>query len=183
LSSQRNLSPSQSGGWNPGKCQVKSKYNIREIRPEDNDWIKEIFNRYWSGGFILSRGKIIKIDEFTGGYIAEKLNEKVGLITYKLSDSELEITGLVSIDENKGIGTALVNSVLSLAKQQGIKRVSLVTTNDNLKALGFWQKRGFKLIRIYPNSIEATRRLKPSLPLVGENNISLRDELELEMTL
>jgi ribosomal protein S18 acetylase RimI-like enzyme len=61
--------------------------------------------------------------------------------------------------------------------------VSLVTTNDNLKALGFWQKRGFKLIRIYPNSIEATRRLKPSLPLVGENNISLRDELELEMTL
>jgi N-acetylglutamate synthase-like GNAT family acetyltransferase len=160
-----------------------SKYKIRIIEPNDAEWIKSIYIQYWGGDFVVSRGKVIKIEEFNGGYIAEQRNKKSGLVTYKINGSELEITGLVSTDEKKGIGTALVNCVITLAKQKGIKRVCLVTTNDNLNALGFWQKRGFKLIKIYPNSMEATRKLKPSLPLIGENGIPLHDEIELEMPL
>lgn len=159
------------------------KFTIREIRPEDTEWKKQVFIQYWGGDFVVSRGKVRRIEEFNGGYIAEQRNKKVGLITYKIINSELEITGLISNDEKKGIGTALVNSVITFAKQKGIKRVCLVTTNDNLNALGFWQKRGFKLVKICPNAMEATRRLKPSLPLIGENNIPLRDEIELEMML
>jgi ribosomal protein S18 acetylase RimI-like enzyme len=162
---------------------MKSKFAIRKIGPEDKDWINEIFYRNWGGDFIVSRGKIIKIDDFSGRYIAENPNKNVGLITCQISDNELEITGLMSDDENKGVGTALVNAVLSQARQEAIKRISLVTTNDNLNALGFWQKRGFKLVKVYPNAMEETRRLKPSLSLIGENNIPLRDEIELEMIL
>ena len=158
-------------------------FTIREIETQDTEWIKQVFIQYWGGDFVVSRGKVHKIEEFNGGYIAERRNQKVGLITYKINNKELEVTGLISKDEKKGIGTALVNSVITLAKQKGIKRVCLVTTNDNLNALGFWQKRGFKLVRVYPNAMEVTRRLKPSIPLVGENNIPLRDELELEMIL
>jgi len=160
-----------------------SKYKIRKIEPKDAEWIKSIYIRYWGGDFVVSRGKVIKIEEFNGGYIAEQSNEKAGLITCKINGSELEITGLVSIDEKKGIGTALVNAMVNLAKQKGTKRLCLVTTNDNLNALGFWQKRGFRLVRVYPNAMENTRKLKPSLPLIGENGIPLRDEIELEMTL
>jgi len=156
---------------------------IREIETQDMEWIKQVFIQYWGGDFVVSRGKVHRIEEFNGGYIAEQRNKKVGLITYKIINSELEVTGLISNDEKKGIGTALVNSVITFAKQKGIKRVCLVTTNDNLNALGFWQKRGFKLVKICPNAMEATRRLKPSLPLIGENNIPLRDEIELEMML
>jgi N-acetylglutamate synthase-like GNAT family acetyltransferase len=155
---------------------------VREIKLSDTNWIKEIFIQYWAGDFLVTRGKIHRIMELSG-YIAELSSKKVGLITHMVTNKELEITGLVSNDEKKGIGTALINSIINLARQEGIKRIYLVTTNDNLNALGFWQKRGFKLVRVYPNAMEVTRRLKPSLPLIGEDNIPLRDELELEMIL
>lgn len=158
-------------------------FTIRETKTQDTEWIKQLYVQTWGGDFVVSRGKILKIEEFNGGYIAEQRNKKVGLITYKMIDGEFEITGLISNDEKKGIGTALVNSVITLAKQEGINRICLVTTNDNLNALGFWQKRGFKLVKVYPNAMEVTRKLKPSLPLIGEHGIPLRDELELEMIL
>ncbi len=162
---------------------MEPKFSVRKIKPEDNEWIKQVFIQNWGGDFVVSKGKIYKVEEFDGGFIAEQHINKLGLITYKIFHDEVEITGLVSNDEKKGIGIALVNSVLELARQKRMKRVSLVTTNDNLNALGFWQRRGFKLVNIYPNAMEATRKLKPALPLIGENNIPLRDELELEMML
>ena len=104
-------------------------------------------------------------------------------MTYTVTGSELEITGLVSLKEKSGIGSALVKAVIDLAKKQGIKKICLVTTNDNLNGIGFWQKRGFKLVKVYPDSVEYIRKVKPAVPLIGENGIPLRDELELEMIL
>jgi N-acetylglutamate synthase-like GNAT family acetyltransferase len=90
---------------------------------------------------------------------------------------------LISLKENLGLGLSLVKTVIELAKKQKVKRICLITTNDNLNGIGFWQKRGFKLVRVYPNAMEYTRTLKPAIPLIGENGIPLRDELELEMIL
>ena len=63
------------------------------------------------------------------------------------------------------------------------RRIFLITTNDNLNALGFYQKRGFELVKINRGALNETRKLKPNIPLIGENNIPLRDEIELEMIL
>ncbi len=90
---------------------------------------------------------------------------------------------MVSLKEKSGIGSALVKAVIDLAKKKGIKKICLVTTNDNLNGIGFWQKRGFKLVKVYPDSVEYIRKVKPAVPLIGENGIPLRDELELEMIL
>jgi hypothetical protein len=57
----------------------------------------------------------------------------------------------------------------------------LVTTNDNLNALRFYQKRGFVLVAVHRNALEVSRKLKPEIPLVGMDSIPLRDEIELEM--
>ena len=162
---------------------MASMFTLRKVSSDDQAWIKDVFIQHWGGDFVVSRGKVQKIEEFDGGFIVEQNNKKVGLITYKITGKKLEITGLASNDEKKGIGTSLVNAVINISKQEGIKRIYLVTTNDNLNALGFWQKRGFKLLKVYPNAMEVTRMLKPSLPFIGENNIPLSDELELEMTL
>jgi hypothetical protein len=58
-----------------------------------------------------------------------------------------------------------------------------MTTNDNLRALRFYQRRGLRLAALYPGAVEESRRLKPSIPLIGENGIPIRDELELELDL
>jgi hypothetical protein len=59
----------------------------------------------------------------------------------------------------------------------------LITTNDNMAALRFWQKRGFMLVAVYTNALEQSRKLKPEIPLIGLDGIPLRDEIELELLL
>jgi N-acetylglutamate synthase-like GNAT family acetyltransferase len=162
---------------------MPEKFTVTPITKNDVEWVKNLFIQYWGGDICVSRGKVQKVDDFTGGFIARTAEQNAGFITYTISGEELEITNLISLKENLGIGSALVKTVIELAKKQKIKRICLTTTNDNLNGIGFWQKRGFKLVRVYPNAMEYTRKLKPAIPLIGENGIPLRDELELEMIL
>jgi hypothetical protein len=83
----------------------------------------------------------------------------------------------------RGDRTALIDAVKERAKAKGCKRLWLITTNDNLNALGFYQRRGFRLIALYPNALEASRKLKPQIPMKAANGIPIRDELELELEL
>jgi N-acetylglutamate synthase-like GNAT family acetyltransferase len=162
---------------------MPEKFTVTPITKNDVEWVKNLFIQYWGGDICVSRGKVQKVDDFTGGFIAKIPKQNAGFITYTITGMELEITNLISLKENLGIGSALVKSVIDQAKKQEIKRICLTTTNDNLKGIGFWQKRGFKLVRVYPNAMEYTRKLKPAVPFLGENGIPLRDELELEMIL
>jgi ribosomal protein S18 acetylase RimI-like enzyme len=105
------------------------------------------------------------------------------LITYRVEGDVCEIITLNSLVEGRGIGTALVQAVREAAVEAGCRRLWLITTNDNLTALRFWQKRGFSLVRVYRNAVTDSRRLKPEIPLTGEHGIPIRDEIELEIIL
>ena len=93
------------------------------------------------------------------------------------------IAALDGLAQGQGIGTALLETVKQVALEAGCRRLWLIVTNDNLPALRFYQKRGFHLAAVYPNALEASRRLKPEIPLFGLDGIPLRDEIELELTL
>jgi hypothetical protein len=61
------------------------------------------------------------------------------------------------------------------------QRVWLVTTNDNLDALRFYQRRGFRIAQVRPGAVDETRKtLKPSIAEVGDFGIPIRDEIVLE---
>jgi hypothetical protein len=71
-----------------------------------------------------------------------------------------------------------------IARKANNRRLWLVTTNDTLDALRFYQRRGMRLVRLWVDATtEARRTLKPEIPLTGEYGIPLRDELELELIL
>jgi hypothetical protein len=71
-----------------------------------------------------------------------------------------------------------------LAAERGCRRLWLVTTNDNLHALGFYQRRGLRLCALHAGSLDRDRALKPELPEVNpDNRIPMRDLLELELDL
>ncbi|MDP2585543.1 MAG: GNAT family N-acetyltransferase, partial [Candidatus Levybacteria bacterium] len=67
-----------------------------------------------------------------------------------------------------------------LAKERGLKSVWLVTSNDNIDSLRFYQKRGFRITKVYPNAIDKARKIKPEVPVIGKYGIPLKDALELE---
>ncbi len=155
---------------------------IRKALQEDINWISRISQQYWNSNKIVTKGKVYYIDKLPA-LIALIRNKKVGLLIYNVMDKECEIISLNSMKANRGIGKALLKAVEEIAQDKECTRLFLITTNDNLNALGFYQKNGFSICSIYPNAIENSRLLKPEIPYLGENGISIRDEIELEKIL
>lgn len=156
-----------------------------QIRPTDNtdkEWIASLLKEWWAGSVMVSRGKIHHLDKYPG-FIAVVNGKRIGLATYHIEGVECEITSMNSLDEGKGVGTVLVDAVKKTAKAAGCRRLVLVTTNDNTKALHFWQKRGFLISSIRINALEETRHIKPGIPMVNDEGIPIRDEIEMDFGL
>ena len=107
----------------------------------------------------------------------------LGMLTYVPGHSwrQCEILTLHAGEQWRGAGTALIEAVGQLARQQGCARLWVITTNDNVDALRFYQRRGFCLVTVHRGAVDRSRaRLKPEIPSVGAYGIPLRDEIELE---
>ena len=153
---------------------------IEPITESHYPWIQDLLQKYWGSTQVVSRGQLFQVDALPG-YRAVQLGQQVGLITYHLADGQCEIVSLNSLVEKQGIGTSLIEAVRREAVEAGCTRVWLITTNDNLEALRFYQKRGFCLVQVHRNAIEQSRQLKPDIPQVAGNGIPIRDEIELEL--
>jgi ribosomal protein S18 acetylase RimI-like enzyme len=117
------------------------------------------------------------------GFVALVDGEPTGLLTFEIVGTECEVVLIDSGTKGAGIGSALIDAVKHMARDAGCARLWLVTTNDNLDALRFYQRRSFVLCALRPDAIKDSRRLKPEIPLTGDFGIPLRDELELEIEL
>ena len=135
---------------------------------------------HWYTTKMVIRGQEIDMTKADGFYIWED-GRIIGLITYFTNKETMEITSLDSLRENQGIGTLLLQTVIEEAKKRGCTRIVLITTNDNINALRFYQKRGFDMAHLYRNALEISRKLKPEIPLTGADSIPLKHEIEFEM--
>ena len=72
---------------------------------------------------------------------------------------------------------------MKFAIKKNCTRLKLITTNDNIRGIEFYQKRGFVFANIYINAIENSRRLKPEIPMYADNGLPIRDEIEFEIKL
>ncbi|GIN87220.1 hypothetical protein J6TS2_36060 [Heyndrickxia sporothermodurans] len=145
--------------------------------------IKEFFNIHWGSPQMVISSGVFHCDGLDGFAVVDENGEIIGLITYILQEFECEIISLDSIVERKGIGSKLIEKVEGMAERNHCKKIKLVTTNDNLYALAFYQKRGYHLAKLYVNAVEKARQSKPSIPLIADNGIPIRDELLLEKEL
>lgn len=155
---------------------------IRPVRDEDQTWVRQVSIEHWSSEVVVTRGKVHLVEELAG-FVALLSGERVGLLTYHVQDDSCEILTLNSLLEKQGIGTALLSAMEDEAAATGCSRLWLITTNDNLEALRFYQKRGFSIVAVYSDAIKESRRLKPEIPLTSEDGIPIRDEIELEKPL
>ena len=156
-----------------------------EIRPVDRDdraWMSRLLAQWWGSPLVVSRGKVHDALELPG-FVARHEGERVGLATYVIDGSGCELVTLNSTMERIGAGTALIEAVTDAARRAGCRRVWLITTNDNLPALGFYERRGLTIVAVHRDAVEHSRRLKPQIPLIGLDGIPIRDEIELELAL
>jgi N-acetylglutamate synthase-like GNAT family acetyltransferase len=160
----------------------KFNFKLERLKIKNREWIRKFISKEWGSEKIISRGKIY-YPHLLSGFVAIKGKKCVGLITYKIGKRDIEIITLNSILKRKGIGETLVEKVKNVAENFDCQRIWLITTNNNLDALIFWQKIGFSIKAVYPNAISFSRKLKPEIPKIGNYGIPIRDEIELEFQL
>jgi DNA-3-methyladenine glycosylase I len=155
---------------------------VQPIGPQDREWVRRFIARRWGAETVVAHGTVYRPSELPG-FIALLNGKRAGVVTYHIDGTDCEIVSIDSVQPGQGIGTALITAVEKAARRRSCRRVWLITTNDNLNALGFYQKRGFTLVTIHRNALDISRRLKPEIPEMGQAGIPLRDEIELEMLL
>jgi ribosomal protein S18 acetylase RimI-like enzyme len=157
----------------PDQARVRLRPYAEEA---DRGWLEErISAGYGAGHLQARRGELI--DVLAGdGLIAERDGEPVGVILWQAHpDGATELTYLWAFNAGGGVGRVMVAAMVDRVPRP----IWVVTTNDNVEALRFYQRLGFRLRELRPGAVdEARAKLKPSIP-VERDGIAIRDELEL----
>lgn len=149
---------------------------IRRINESDKEAVFQLLAERWAGPEMLLDGEIVDASALPG-YVAYAGDELVGLVTLIKRDGEWEILTLDSLNRWGGTGTQLLNAVIEEARTAGIDRLTVRTSNDNLDAFRFYQRRGFRLERVAQGVIDAEREKKPEIPMRGDYGIEIHDEI------
>jgi len=153
--------------------------NMTSINETNREKVQLFFQSHWgSPEMVLSTG-IYDCSTLDGFIVWNEKEEINGLITYILKEKECEIISLDSIEEGKGSGTRLLKTVEETAKEANCKRIKIITTNDNLLALKFYQKRGYYLSELLVGAVKEARKIKSEIPFRGNDGIPIRDEIVL----
>jgi GNAT superfamily N-acetyltransferase len=164
---------------------------VRAGEAADREWITDTLTASWGGTMVVAHGVVYDASTLPAliaeldGETAEEPGqpERVGLLTYDITAQGLEVVSIDAPVRHAGAGSALLAAAAATARAAGAGRMWLVTTNDNLDALRFYQRRGMRIVGVASGAVDESRRLKPSIPPVGEYGIPLHDELTLELVL
>ncbi len=155
---------------------------IHPVADADREKLRQRVADLWGAEIVVAHG-IIYRPHTLPGFAATDDGNLIGLVTYTISSDQCEVVTLDSWRPKQGVGSALLNAVREASCTAACTRLWLITTNDNLGALRFYQKYGFRLRAVYPGAVNRARAIKPEIPLIGNEGIPLRDEIELDMEL
>lgn len=155
---------------------------VRATEAGDRPALTRLVRELWHADVVVAHGTVFAPAGLPG-FLAERDGATVGLLTYDVSSDALEVVTVDAFPPRAGTGTALLDAAVRAARDAGCRRVRLVTTNDNLDGLRFYQRRGFRLAGLRPGAVAAARALKPEIPETGAYGIPLRDEIDLERAL
>ena len=157
--------------------------DVRPLSNEDRSWALEVEHDSWGEPVVARRGELVDPTALPG-FVALVDGELAGLATYAVRGQECEVVTMRSLHEGIGIGRALLDAAHDAAVAAGCRRLWLVTTNNNVRALEVYQRWGLNLVAFHRDAAtEARKHLKPSIPERDEHGIPIRHELELELLL
>ena len=153
---------------------------VREANDADRAAARELFQRDFGRTKIVAFGEVMDI-EATSALVAVMSTEPSGALAYRLLGDSLHIVALATdpMWQRSGVGAYLVAEAELLARRLRLARLIVSTTNDNLPALYFYQRRGYRLTSLVPDSVVGLTHETHS----GFAGIPVRDEIRLEKTL
>ena len=156
---------------------------VRALGDEGREWARELLRERWGGEIVVAHGVVYEPATLPGLVLTDLGRDAVGLLTYTVEGDACEIVTIDALVEGRGYGSMLIEAVSGVARDAGCSRLWLITTNDNVRAMAFYRANGFDVVAIHEDALEISRRLKPSIPLVNEHGVPIRDEIEMERRL
>ncbi len=159
---------------------MTARPSVRAIAAADRATVAGLVEELWGSPIAVVHDTVFTPATLPG-VLAERDGRAVGLLTWTVDGDTLEVVTIDAFPAGAGTGTALLEAAAEAARVAGCRRLVLTTTNDNVDALRFYQRRGFRLVALRPGAVDDARaRHKPAIPATGAHGIPLRDELDLE---
>ncbi len=152
---------------------------VRDLTGSDRAWLAEVVTAAWGLPVVTLSGvhDVVQLP----GLVADQEpgGSRVGVLTYRVHEGGLEVVTLNSLAEGRGAGTALLAEARRRARRAG-QRLWLSTGNDNVPAIGFYQRRGMDIVALHRDFADEVRKIKPWLPAESGGGIAFRHAIELE---
>lgn len=143
-------------------------------------WTDALLVTEWGG--VVARGGELVDPKQLDGVVALRDGTPVGAVTFLSVGRAWELVTLNAIERRRGVGRVLVDAVVERAGRTGAETLQLITTNDNLDAIAFYESVGFEFMTCHSGAVDDARRtLKPSIPTHAPNGMPIRDELEYRL--
>lgn len=154
---------------------------VRDLEPDDHDWADALIAAHQGSRMTARLGELLD-PLLLPGLVAEVDGARVGLMTvHESPDAGLEVLTLHASPRGTGAGSVLLETALQVAGASGHPRLWLVTTNDNVDAIGFYLRHGLRVAAVHAGAVDADRALKPEIPAANpDNGLPIRDLVELE---
>jgi ribosomal protein S18 acetylase RimI-like enzyme len=154
--------------------------NVRRLTDDDRRWLRDHLREGWGDESMAGHGELF-LPADHDGFVAE---DRAGVVTYRIADGACEITLIESLRPGRGVGSALLETVVGEARRARCDQMWLVTTNDNAHAQRWYLARGFVVREVRAGAVDEMRRtLKPSIPERGRDGVPITDEIELSLDL
>jgi ribosomal protein S18 acetylase RimI-like enzyme len=153
---------------------------VREATDEERPAARELFHRDFGRTKIVAFGEVVDVDQVPA-LVAVMHGDPSGALAYRLLGDALHIVALATdpMWQRSGVGGYLVAEAELIARRLKLTRLVVATTNDNLPALYFYQRRGYRMTALVPESIT----IQTHQQVAGFAGIPVRDEIRLEKRL
>jgi GNAT superfamily N-acetyltransferase len=154
--------------------------DVRPLREPDRERARAWLREHWAES-MAANGELFSPADHDG-FVA---GDWEGLITYRIAGGRCEVTLVMALREGEGIGSALLDATVEAARADGCTDLWLISTNDNLHALEWYERRGFTVTEVREGAVDRSREtLKPEIPTHNpDNGLPISDEIVLSFAL
>jgi len=156
-------------------------YSIDKVTlDQEREKIRKFVKRFWGEEEQLTFDRKFMVAQLPA-YIAKVGKNIIGFASFAEVNSDIIIVALSVLPQyqNAGVGKNLIQKVEAETRRLGKKKLLVLTSNDDLPALAFYQSLGFQIYEVKPNVIAE----KHGMILKGIGGLPIRDELRLQKLL
>jgi ribosomal protein S18 acetylase RimI-like enzyme len=155
---------------------------LRASEPHDRERLEQLALHFWGETEVECFDRVYDVLKLPA-IVAELGGALVGFVSYAVDGAvDGERMNLVMFNvlpdfQGRGVGKELLQAAVEKARLLGLTRLAVATSNDDLPALGFYQRAGFTVEAVVPGRILQHHGKEER----GFAGVPVRDEIWLQL--